>query len=207
MLSDVTRWWWVRHAPVTANDGRIYGQHDVPADCSDEAAFATLAQALPRDAVLATSDLLRTTQTAAAIAAAGLDLPEAIVEPAFREQCFGDWQGMKYDEFANLRDDLTHRHWLSPAFERPPEGESFANVIARVVPAVIRLTATHAGRDVVAVAHGGTIRAAVALALGLDPEAVLALSIDNLSLTRLDYIDDDDNGAAWRIVTVNRPSR
>jgi alpha-ribazole phosphatase len=207
MLNDVTRWWWVRHAPVTSNDGRIYGQEDVPADCSDDDAFATLAKILPSGAVLATSDLQRTTQTADAIMTAGLDLPEAIVEPAFREQCFGDWQGMRYDEFANLRDDLFHRHWLSPAFERPPLGESFADVIARVVPAVIRMTATYAGRDVVAVAHGGTIRSAAALALGLDPEAVLALSIDNLSLTRLDYIDDDGNGAAWRVVTINRPSR
>jgi alpha-ribazole phosphatase len=32
---------------------------------------------------------------------------------------------------------------------------------------------THAGRDVIAVAHGGTIRAALGLALGLDPEASL----------------------------------
>ena len=207
MLSDVTRWWWVRHAPVTANDGRIYGQKDLPADCSDDGAFATLAKILPSGAVLATSDLQRTTQTADAITTAGLDLPKAIVEPAFREQCFGDWQGMRYDEFASLRDDLAHRHWLSPAFERPPLGESFADVIARVVPAVIRMTATYAGRDVVAVAHGGTIRAAAALALGLDPEAVLALSIDNLSLTRLDHIDDDGNGAAWRVVAINRPSR
>jgi alpha-ribazole phosphatase len=207
MLSDVTRWWWVRHAPVTANDGRIYGQEDMPADCSDDRAFATLAKILPSGAVLATSDLQRTTQTADAIITAGLDLPEALVEPAFREQCFGEWQGMRYDEFASLRDELAHRHWLSPAFERPPRGESFADVIARVVPAVIRMTATYAGRDVVAVAHGGTIRAAAALALGLDPEAVLALSIDNLSLTRLDHIDDNENGAAWRVATINRPSR
>lgn len=207
MLSDVTRWWWVRHAPVTANDGRIYGQKDLSADCSDDGAFATLAKILPSGAVLATSDLQRTTQTADAIMTAGLDLPDAVVEPAFREQCFGEWQGMRYEEFASLRDDLAHRHWLSPAFERPPLGESFADVIARVVPAVIRMTARYAGRDVVAVAHGGTIRAAAALALGLDPEAVLALSIDNLSVTRLDHIDDDENGAAWRVVTVNRPSR
>ena len=207
MLSDVTRWWWVRHAPVTANDGRIYGQKDLSADCSDDGAFATLAKILPSGGVLATSDLQRTTQTADAIMTAGLDLPDAVVEPAFREQCFGEWQGMRYEEFASLRDDLAHRHWLSPAFERPPLGESFADVIARVVPAVIRMTARYAGRDVIAVAHGGTIRAAAALALGLDPEAVLALSIDNLSVTRLDHIDDDENGAAWRVVTVNRPSR
>jgi hypothetical protein len=30
-----TRWWWVRHAPVTANDGRLYGASDPPADLED----------------------------------------------------------------------------------------------------------------------------------------------------------------------------
>ena len=24
-MSTRTRWWWVRHAPVTSTDGRIYG--------------------------------------------------------------------------------------------------------------------------------------------------------------------------------------
>ena len=68
------------------------------------------------------------------------------------------------------------------------------------------MTAAHDGRDIVAIAHGGTVRAAVALALGLDPEAVLALSVDTLSTTRLDHIDDDGEGVAWRVVTINRPS-
>ena len=31
-MTQVTRWWWIRHAPVTANNGRIYGQGDPPAD-------------------------------------------------------------------------------------------------------------------------------------------------------------------------------
>ena len=58
----------------------------------------------------------------------------------------------------------------------------------------------------VAIAHGGTIRAAISLALDLEPEAVLSISIDNLSATRLDYIEDERVGSAWRVVTVNRPS-
>ena len=155
-----------------------------------------------------TSDLQRTTQTAAAIGAAGLELPDPIIEPAFREQCFGDWQGMLYEDFETLRlgNKLGHQHWLSPAHERPPKGESFADVIARVVPAITRYTAGYPGREVVAIAHGGTIRAAISLALALEPEAVLSISIDNLSATRLDYIEDERVGSAWRVVTVNRPS-
>jgi len=38
-----TRFWWVRHAPVD-HGGRIYGQKDMPCDCSDTAVFTGLAR-------------------------------------------------------------------------------------------------------------------------------------------------------------------
>ena len=40
MTGLVTRWWWIRHAPVSNPRGRIYGATDVPADTTDEATFA-----------------------------------------------------------------------------------------------------------------------------------------------------------------------
>jgi hypothetical protein len=70
-----------------------------------------------------------------------------------------------------------------------PGGESFLAVIERVSRAVHQLVETYAGRDVIAVAHGGTIRAALALALSLEPEAALAFTVENCSLTRIDHID------------------
>jgi len=66
--------------------------------------------------------------------------------------------------------------------------------------------ALHAGRDIVAVAHGGSIRAAVAHALGLAPEAALALSVDTLSLTRLDHIAGPGAGQDWRVAQLNWPA-
>jgi Histidine phosphatase superfamily (branch 1) len=66
-----TRWWWVRHAPVRVDEGRIYGQRDLPCDCSEAGVFASLAALLPRDAIWVTSHLSRTVQTAQAIQAAG----------------------------------------------------------------------------------------------------------------------------------------
>ena len=59
-----------------------------------------------------------------------------------------------------------------------------------------------AGQDVVAVAHGGTIRAAIAHALGLGPGGGLAFSIENCSVTRLDYITFGAQ-CGWRIGMVN----
>jgi broad specificity phosphatase PhoE len=55
----------------------------------------------------------------------------------------------------------------------------------------------------VAVTHGGTIRAAVAMALGLSPQAGLSFSTDNCALTRLDYLSPEPGTGLWRVVAVN----
>lgn len=207
-MSLVTRWWWLRHAPVTSDGGRIYGQTDIECDVSDRAAFEALASRLPRDAVWVVSHLKRTHMTARAICEAGIEVPEPIVEPALAEQHFGAWQGRLrselYAEHPNRRD-----FWLAPAHLVPPGGESFVAVISRVDKAIRRLTEAHAGRDIVAVAHGGTIRAALAVALKLAPEMALAFSTDNLALTRIDHMASPrlDRGEAWRVSAVNLPPR
>ena len=200
-----TRWWWIRHAPVTTDQGCVYGQTDAPADFSDHAAFSALAAILPPEAVWVSSQLSRARGTAAAIAAAGLPAPAPLIEPDLAEQHFGEWQGQpRHELFANNAE--WHRFWLAPADTTAPGGESFTAVIARVGRAVSRLTAAHAGRDIVATAHGGTIRAALAIALDLEPDRALAFSTDNLSITRLDHIANggiDGTEEAWRVVAVN----
>jgi broad specificity phosphatase PhoE len=123
------------------------------------------------------------------------------------EQHFGEWQGLTYDELQLSRAGDFHRFWHAPAHEAPPGGESFTAVIERVSSAIHRLVEAHPGCDIIAVAHGGTIRAALALALGLDPEASLAFTIENCSITCIDRIDGPGMGHGWRVVTVNRPPR
>ena len=74
----------------------------------------------------------------------------------------------------------------------------------RTAAAVERLTEAHRGRDIVCVAHGGTIRAALAMALDLGPAGALAFTIDNVSLTRIDRIHSAPPGAPrWRVRLVN----
>ena len=212
-MSEVaTRLWWIRHAPVD-HGGRIYGQLGLSCDRSETAIFTGLAEQLPRDAVWVTSNLRRTHETAMAIIRAGLPGPDRIPGPEalaiddLAEQHFGEWQGLTHDELHRLRAGDFHRFWHAPAHEAVPGGESFLAVIERVSRVVHQLVETYAGRDVIAVAHGGTIRAALALALGLDPEAALAFTIENCSITRIDHIDGPRMGHGWRVVTVNRPPR
>ncbi|WP_279358143.1 histidine phosphatase family protein [Methylobacterium indicum] len=202
-----TRWWWVRHAPVRGDGGRIYGGADIACDCGDAHVFSALAPVLPRGAVWVASHLGRTRQTAEALWQAG-DFtvdgsgPRLTALPALAEQNLGAWQGQDRARFFAERQPLAASYWFAPADECPPGGESFSDLSARVGAAIAELTAEHSGRDIVAVAHGGTIRAALAIALNLPPQGGLAFAIENCSLTRLDHYDGPD-GAGWRVGMVN----
>lgn len=198
----VTRWWWVRHAPVPNPEGRIYGQRDLDCDTSDASLFAQAARCLPKRGVWYVSSLRRTHQTAAALREAGASGSDPVIEADFNEQNLGEWQGKTY---AEIDADGRQRHhtWIAPARVTPPGGENFAAVQHRVAAAIRRVTPQIRGRDVIVVAHGGTIRAALGLALDLDPERALAFVVDHVSLTQIDHIDGP-GGAAWRLGYVNR---
>ncbi len=197
-----TRWWWVRHAPVREDEGRIYGQKDLNCDCSDRIVFEAVGKILPRNAIWYASNLKRTHQTAEAIWAAGFPRPADMPHVgAFAEQHLGELQGMNRATFyASLPPG---RHWLTGIDEPAPGGESFMDLYNRTCAAIERINAEQVGRDIVAVAHGGTIRAAIALALGGQPDKGLAFDIDNCSVTRLDHLQSASyNG--WRLPMVNQ---
>jgi alpha-ribazole phosphatase len=187
-------------------EGRLTGRRDLHCDVSDVPAFRALAALLPAGAVGVVSSLVRTRQTWDALVRAGAPLPEPLVEPDLVEQSFGDWEGMGWGEMQARDPDAYARFWQDPTRCAPPGGESFADQIERTAAAISRLTAAYAGRDIVCVSHGGTIRAAVAVALALPPQPAMAVVIDTLSLTRLSHVHEGvlrGQGGAWLVQTVN----
>jgi broad specificity phosphatase PhoE len=197
-----TRWWWVRHAPVRNDGGNIYGQKDIECDTSDREVFEAVAKILPRGAVWVSSNLKRTHQTAEAIWAAGFPKPESMPwEADFAEQHLGDWQGMNRAAFVASRP--AGSSWFADISVPAPGGESFMDLYNRVCGAIDRINLAQAGQDVIAVGHGGTIKAAVGLALGGQPEKGLAFDIDNCSVTRLDHFASA-GGSNWRLPMVNQ---
>ena len=197
-MVGVVRWWWLRHAPVPCPLGRIQGNLDVSCDTSDEDVFQHLVSILPVQPTLLESGLLRCRQTTGALEKAGARLPPPIIEPAFQEQDFGQWQGRTWAELETAKDAGLAGFWADPANAVPPGGESFAYQCARVAASIDRLNALFDGRDVLAVSHAGTIRAALAHALGLEPAKALSLVIHPLSLTRIDATQ-----GGWRVECVN----
>ena len=197
-----TRWWWVRHAPVREDGGCIYGQKDLGCDTSDRVVFEAVGKILPRHGIWFSSNLKRTHQTADAIWAAGFPKPAAMTqEAALAEQHLGEWQGMNRAAFLASRP--AGSHWFAAIDVPAPGGESFMDLYNRVRGVIERITTAHAGQDIIAVAHGGTIKAAIGLALGELPEKGLAFDVDNCSVTRLDHIVSAGH-ASWRLPMVNQ---
>jgi len=206
LQGEKTRWWWVRHARVPVAGKVVYGRADVACDTSDTATFTTQAARLPEGAVLVTSGLSRAVKTLAALAAAGYacDPAEALVEPAFEERFFGDWEGLTWDEINALDPGAPLRFWEDPYGYRPSGGgENAFDHAARVAAAVSRINARFPGRDIVCVAHAGSIRAQLGTVLEAPHDKSAAFDIDFVSITRIDHYHGELEGIA-RIRAVNR---
>jgi len=201
--SKPTRFWLIRHATVAREAlAVLYGQRDVPL-CPDRLAldaarYAYLGSSLPREARWLITPLSRTRRTAEAIMKAGYGPSEPEIEPDLIEQSFGAWEGRPMTEFTN---DRAHPFWPIGGDAEPPGGESFAQLRRRVGTALDRLAQAHRGSDVIAVSHGGAIRAAVAHAIDLSAHQALSIAIENLSITTIEH-----HARGWRIVTLNEHS-
>jgi broad specificity phosphatase PhoE len=201
-----TRFWMIRHALVEENArATLYGVLDVelcPHSLDQQApTYAALAARLPRPAAGVVTPLSRTALTAAAIFRGGYPVQTPAVEPGLLEQNLGEWQGLAHGDLPDRLSMPAHAFWPLAGQERPPGGESMADVLARVGATMERLATAHAGQDLVVVSHGGTIRAAVAHGLGTGADNALHLSVANLSLTRLER-----HPRGWRVVCVNEMS-
>jgi broad specificity phosphatase PhoE len=198
-----TNFWLIRHALVEENARAfLYGVMDValcePTLLEQAPMYRSLAARLPRPADWYVTPLSRTRRTAETIFAHGYPAVPLRVEPDLIEQSLGDWQGLPHAELPPRLALPQHAFWPLAGNEKPPGGESMADVIARVGPAMERLAETHAGHDVVIVSHGGAIRGAIAHALRIGPDSALHMAIQNLGLTRLEHSDD-----GWRALCVN----
>ena len=203
MTMSETRIWLIRHAVVEENArATLYGLMDVqlcPHSLQAQAPiYRALSQRLPRPAHWVVTPLSRTQRTAEEIFRAGYAPVPLVVEPGLTEQDLGEWQGLAHAALPPLLTRPAHAFWPLAGEERPPGGESMAEVVGRVGAALERLARAQAGGDVVVVGHGGAIRAAVAHALRIGADNALHMSVQNLSLTRLER-----HPTGWRVVSVN----
>ncbi|MEZ5685583.1 MAG: histidine phosphatase family protein [Paracoccaceae bacterium] len=182
----------IRHAPI-AEPGRLCGRTDLPARL-DFGGISKLSECVAGVSSIVTSPALRCRQTAAALWPGRADPPQ---DPRLWEQDFGAHDGLAHADLP----DLGVLNDADLAAYRPPGGESFDDLCARLGPALRdharAVQAAAAPRALVV--HAGVIRAALALALGTGP-AALRFEIAPLSVTRLRVLGD----AGFGVIGVNR---
>jgi len=114
-----------------------------------------------RLAAIFSSDLLRARQTAQ-IVAFRRQLP-VMTTPALRERSFGLFEGKTLEEYEQKRKLVLNRFHALPdrakfAFEFPHQIESLGKTIDRIMVWLNDVGRQFAGKNVLAVAHGGVLR-------------------------------------------------
>jgi broad specificity phosphatase PhoE len=162
----VTRILLARHGETDWNrDNRFQGHADPPLNDAGREQAAALAASLAGERLGAvySSPLRRAVETAELVAARhGLE-PTPV--DALREVDVGSWQGLTRTEIETRFPEQFSR-WL--AFGQGWEdGETYEEMGVRVIRALSELSTRHDGERVVALTHGGPIRAAIAAASGI----------------------------------------
>ena len=189
----MTRLHLVRHGPTHAKT--MVGWSDLPADLSDRAAIERLSAYLPQEALVISSDLSRAADTATAIQGHRPRLPH---RTDLREIHFGTWELRSYPEIEAEDPELARAYWDYPGEVRPPKGESWNEVRARVDAAIDMLIAAHTGQDLIVVAHFGVILTQIQRALDLEAQEALSHRIDNLSVTQITRLE-----TSWDVGRIN----
>ena len=131
--------------------------------------------------VIVSSTIRRARQTAALVSAA---LGRSIdgFDADFEEVRPGDAEGMTWDQYFAFYGAL--EGW-DPAVPFAPNGEAWIHFAARVSRSLDRIAATHIGKTVLVVAHGGVIDASLFHFFGLDPNirAPIDFETANASIT------------------------
>lgn len=163
----------LRHgAPI--REGLMLGRTDeAPLPAGIDRCFAR-AEGLDIAAVVA-SDLARAALPAARIAASIGLVPN--FDARWRELDFGHWDGQTPER---LPREALARFWQDPDRNPPPDGERWSHLRSRVAAALAEID-----RPTLVVAHGGSIRAALSLLLGLDHRQVWAFDLPYAALVSL----------------------
>ncbi len=185
-----------RHGQSVSNAiRRFQGAQDVALSPLGMRQAEALGQAVSRRAIahVYVSPFERARDTAA-IALAGLGLPLTVVDD-LRELSLGEWEGCTVEEIRTRPGDPYARWVRDPVQCPPPGGEPLADVQARVLRAVERITAAHPnGDEVLIVSHGGVISALLAHCFGLPLSSIWRIAVANCSLSEI---------APPRVVSVN----
>lgn len=187
-----TRLFLLRHGEVETRYHRVFAGGRVDMDLSPRGheqarALAGWLRRHPVDAVVC-SPMKRVRQTLAPLdghCAAPLHVMHDL-----REVDFGDWTGFGWSELKD-KFGVSAYDWLKHMEAGTiPNGESAADMRARVGPCVHEILRTYAGRNVAVYCHGGIVRLLLSLLLEIPLTKMGAFEIDYASVTQVELVPE-----------------
>lgn len=193
-----TRLCLIRHGETAWNtQRRLQGHLDIELNTVGHAQARAAARRLAGEhfAALYSSDLLRTQQTASALAAV-LHLP-VIAERGLRERHYGCIQGLTYEE-AEARYPAEYARFKAREadFGFPAGGETLRAFSQRIADTLQRIARQHAGESVLLVTHGGVLDAVHRLCSGAPLHTPRTFAIPNAGLNWI-----EQHAGRWRILS------
>jgi 2,3-bisphosphoglycerate-dependent phosphoglycerate mutase len=188
----------IRHGETDWNrELRFQGQVDVPLNATGHEQARRVAERLAGERFdqLYVSDLIRTRQTAQPtsdrLGLAGLS------DAALREQNFGRVDGMRTEDIQTQHPDAW-ANWVQFREDFAFEGaETVRQFHARVLGAVRRIVAAHAGQTLLVVTHGGVLDMIYRSAKGLSLSGPRQCDIPNGGINRVRFSGESIDILQW----------
>ena len=189
-LDNKTRLFLVRHGEITTSrEWRYVGHLDVDLTETGMRQMKRIGERLKNERVdvLLSSDLQRTQKGAEIIGTIIGVKPQP--NAAFREINLGEWEGLTRDEIvAQFPVDFEERSQNLPYF-RIRNGESFADLQARVIKQIEIVLEEYKGKNVALIAHGGVNRVIITHVLGMELSNLTRIDQAYGCLNIIDYFD------------------
>ncbi|HPJ27208.1 MAG TPA: histidine phosphatase family protein [Synergistaceae bacterium] len=196
--------YFARHGETEWNALRRYqGRSDVPLNFRGRSQASLLGERIRslEPKAIFYSPLVRARETARIVGSlwGKYDLCEPLEE--LQEWNFGLWEGLTVEQIESSYGSLYSRWRKNPGKETPPEGESLEALKRRVAKGLSRIEQYGFSR-VLVVTHGGVVRAALMILLGLEDSSFWDLTMRNCALTgvekrngkvMLSFYDDDSH--------------
>lgn len=183
----------IRHGETDWNlKQRFQGQRDIPLNSSGLEQAAKVGHYLADREIdtIYSSDLIRAYDTALKISnyQQGLEIK---TRPGLREMNFGEWEGLTYQEIRKNYPEIIKKWYQDPISAKPPCGESITDFQGRVVDEFNKIIKESNEKNIIVVAHGGTIRIYLASILEMPIRFNWRFEINHCSINIIKFYGDE----------------
>lgn len=183
----------VRHGDTEYNAKSIFrGTLDVPLSAIglEEARLTGQELSTTKLAGIVSSPLARALETAREIAVCQSERMEPVIDVAFTDLNFGEWQGRSRDEVAAAYPELFNQWMHEPHRVQLPNGETLSDASRRVKQGLKHLLQEYHGKTFCVISHRVIIKLLILRMLGLPVSDFWRIHIDTCGITEFDYSSD-----------------